>query len=202
MDAHEFRRRAQDFLQEINRDPAMPHMTARILFTQVLALMIGVHNESVEPEARLQTIRLPQVEDQQIDMLRQAFEGDILPLIDWLSPLVDWDPTWIYSLLLHADLSGERRGEDGFMTERLIREVRYLSDDRDSRHRNELVFQFGGNGDWYVATVPEGQGTIGKGVRLSTSGGASFAAPGLTTGIAKAFQALAKAHGPGITHKT
>jgi len=41
-----------------------------------------------------------------------------------------------------------------------ITEVRYLTDDRDFKDRNELVITLGGNGDWYVAVVPEGQGTI------------------------------------------
>lgn len=85
-----------------------------------------------------------------------------------------------------------------------IREVRYLTDDRDDGpgKRNEFVIRLGENSDFYVSVVPEGQGTIGKGVRLSTSGGASRAAPGLTTAIANAFRALANASGPGITHKT
>jgi hypothetical protein len=83
-----------------------------------------------------------------------------------------------------------------------IREVRYLTDDRDypEDKRNELVIGFGGNGDWYVAVVPEGQGTIGRAVRICTSGGASKAAPGLGIAIARAFQALAEAEGEGITH--
>lgn len=84
-----------------------------------------------------------------------------------------------------------------------IKEVRYLTDDRDDkRHRNELVITQGGNGDWYVATVPEGQGTIGKGVRICTSGGAQFTAPGLGVAIANAFRALAVAKGEGITHES
>lgn len=81
-----------------------------------------------------------------------------------------------------------------------ITEVRYLTDDRDERHRNELVISVGGNGDWYVAVVPEGEGTIGRAVRICTSGGASSAAPGLGVAIARAFQALANANGAGITH--
>lgn len=72
-----------------------------------------------------------------------------------------------------------------------IKEVRYLTDDCDEPQRNELVISQGGNGDWYVAVVPEGQKTIRKGVRISTSGGASRAVPGLTTAIADAFRALA-----------
>ena len=75
-----------------------------------------------------------------------------------------------------------------------IKEVRYLTDDRDEERRNELVIMLGGNGDWYVAVVPEGQGTIGCAVRICTSGGASRAAPGLGPAIADAFRALAEAH--------
>jgi hypothetical protein len=74
-------------------------------------------------------------------------------------------------------------------------EVRYLTDDRDERRRNELVIQFGDNGDWYVSVVPEGQGAMGKAMRISTSGGASTACPGLGVAIANAFRAIAKAQG-------
>lgn len=75
-----------------------------------------------------------------------------------------------------------------------IREVRYLTDDRDlEEDRNELVIGFGGNGDWYVAVVSEGQGTVGKAVRICTSGGAAAAAPGLGRAIATAFRALVDA---------
>lgn len=71
-------------------------------------------------------------------------------------------------------------------------EVRYLTDDRDERHLNELVITIGGNGDWYVAVVPQGTGTIGRGVRICTSGGASIACPGLGGAIADAFRAIEK----------
>ncbi len=69
-------------------------------------------------------------------------------------------------------------------------EVRYLDDDRDHRNPNELVINIGSNGDWYVAVVPEGQGTVGRSVRLCTSGGASTRCPGLTGAIADAFRAI------------
>lgn len=68
--------------------------------------------------------------------------------------------------------------------------VRYLTDDRDAKDRQELVILQGGNGDWYVATVPEGEGTMGRGVRICTSGGAQRAAPGLGVAIADAYRAL------------
>ena len=71
--------------------------------------------------------------------------------------------------------------------------VRYLTDDRDERKRNELVIMQGGNGDWYVAVVPEGTGTIGRAVRLCTSGGASTHAPGLPSAIADAYRAMQQA---------
>jgi len=76
-----------------------------------------------------------------------------------------------------------------------VTEVRYLTDDRDFKDRNELVITLGGNGDWYLAVVPEGQGTIGRGVRICTSGGASSSVPGLAVAIANAFRALVKANG-------
>lgn len=72
----------------------------------------------------------------------------------------------------------------------MCQEVRYLTDDRDEKHRNELVIYRGGNGDWYVSVVPEGEGCMGKGVRLCTSGGASKRCPGLPIAISKAFQAI------------
>lgn len=76
-----------------------------------------------------------------------------------------------------------------------IIEVRYLTDDRDDEKKNELVIIKGGNGDWYVATVPEGEGTIGRGVRICTSGGAATVAPGLPAAIANAFQSIAESQG-------
>jgi hypothetical protein len=76
-----------------------------------------------------------------------------------------------------------------------------VSHDRDFSHPNELVITQDKNGDWYVAVVPQGQGTIGRGVRICTSGGAQMAVPGLGPAIAAAFCALATAHGNGITHK-
>ncbi len=72
-------------------------------------------------------------------------------------------------------------------------QMRYLTDDRDEEKRNELVITWGDNGDWYIATAPEGQGTVGKGVRICTSGGASSRCPGLGPAIADAFRAIAKA---------
>ena len=88
-----------------------------------------------------------------------------------------------------------------------ITEVRYLSDDRDEEKPNELVIFFGGNGDWYVGVAPQGEGTIGRGVRICTSGGAASAVPGLGIAIANAFRALARVEGTkallmskGITH--
>ena len=84
-----------------------------------------------------------------------------------------------------------------------IREVRYLTDDRDLEgDLNELVIGFGGNGDWYVAVVPKGQGTIGRSMRICTSGGASAAVPGLGIAISDAFRAIAEARkfsGNGVT---
>ena len=69
-------------------------------------------------------------------------------------------------------------------------EARYLTDDRELKERNELVILQGGNGDWYVGVVPEGEGCLGRMVRLCTSGGASFAAPGLTVAISDAYRAM------------
>jgi len=78
-----------------------------------------------------------------------------------------------------------------------IKEVRYLTDDRDNKNNlNELIIQIGGNGDWYIAVVPKGQGAIGRAVRICTSGGASSAVPWLGPAIADAFCALVHAgHG-------
>ncbi len=82
-------------------------------------------------------------------------------------------------------------------------EVRYLTDDRDQPNRREFVMGMGGNGDWYVGVVPEGQeGMLGASVRLCTSGGASSTAPGFLPGIANAFRALLEAaEKPGAEQK-
>ncbi|MBU1177343.1 MAG: hypothetical protein ABIG88_03815 [Patescibacteria group bacterium] len=72
-------------------------------------------------------------------------------------------------------------------------EARFLTDDRDKERRNELVIMQGGNGDWYVAVVPEGEGTAGRAVRICTSGGASTSVPGLAPAIANAFRSLINA---------
>lgn len=95
-------------------------------------------------------------------------------------------------------------GQDRALAEELrlgsISEVRYLTDDRDEERRNELSISRSGNGDWYVATAPEGTGTMGRAVRICTSGGAARAVPGLGRAIANAFRAIARANGQGITH--
>ena len=77
-----------------------------------------------------------------------------------------------------------------------IREVRYLTDDRDARdgRRLELCIGWGNNGDWYVVTVPEGERSVSA-VRLCTSGGASSAVPGFVPLIAEAFRKLVAAGG-------
>lgn len=76
-----------------------------------------------------------------------------------------------------------------------VREVRYLTDDRDLEEPHELMIRFGGNGDWYVSVLPKGH-RIGPAVRLCTSGGASRAAPGLCGAIADAFAILAASQQP------
>lgn len=69
---------------------------------------------------------------------------------------------------------------------------RYECDDRDRPDPHELVITPPtGNGDWYVAIVSKGSGTaVAQSVRLCTSGGASSAAPGLTSAISDAYRAL------------
>ena len=85
----------------------------------------------------------------------------------------------------------DSRNEGEFMDDSFV-EARYLTDDRDLKERNELVILSGGNGDWYVGVVPEGEGYIGRMVRICTSGGASVAAPGLGVAIANAYRAILK----------
>lgn len=72
-----------------------------------------------------------------------------------------------------------------------MREVRYLTDDRDRdpQDRKELVMQHGGNGDIYVSVVDEGKCAI-SGVRLATSGGAAHHAHDLVFGLMTAFNDL------------
>lgn len=74
-------------------------------------------------------------------------------------------------------------------------EVRYLCDDRDANDRLELVILPGGNGDWYVGTVPEGEGFMGKLVRICTSGGAASAAPELPVHISRIYRHLLEVSG-------
>lgn len=79
----------------------------------------------------------------------------------------------------------------------LREEARYLTDDRDypPHERYELVIFQGENGDWYVSVVQEGQKSW-HAVRISTSGGASSAAPGLPLAIARVYEVIAKARKP------
>lgn len=81
--------------------------------------------------------------------------------------------------------------------------VEYLTDDRDlpEDEQMKLVILFGNNGDWYVSVVPKNQRVL-HGVRISTSGGASFRVPGLGVAIAGAFRAIASARpGEGVMHR-
>lgn len=67
----------------------------------------------------------------------------------------------------------------------------YLTDDRDRPidEQRALVIFPGGNGDWYVqVTGADGIGI--DGVRICTSGGASFHCPGLGVAIADAYRAM------------
>lgn len=73
----------------------------------------------------------------------------------------------------------------------MTEEARYLTDDRDSKRRKELVILNGGNGDWYVGVCDEGSFPVGNMVRICTSGGASVRCPGLTAAIASAFRSIA-----------
>jgi hypothetical protein len=69
-------------------------------------------------------------------------------------------------------------------------EFRYLTDDRDHDRRHELVIGKGGNGDFYVAVVPEGEGTLGRAVRLCTSGGCAASNLKLFIAIGDAWRAM------------
>lgn len=68
-------------------------------------------------------------------------------------------------------------------------EHRYLTDDRDTRERHELVIRHAPNGDFYIGSVPEGQ-PMTTGVRICTSGGASSRNPRLAKAVFEIFQAL------------
>lgn len=90
-----------------------------------------------------------------------------------------------------------------------MRELRYLTDDRDKEDRNELVLQHGGNGDLYVSVVPEGRPAF-EGVRLAMSGGAGYRMPDLVYGLMTSFNQVFEkaaadpewAKGAGITVST
>lgn len=68
--------------------------------------------------------------------------------------------------------------------------VNYECDDRDGDRPACLTIQNGGNGDWYIMTFEPGRRHEGRGVRISTSGGASAYVPGLTLAICAAYDAL------------
>jgi hypothetical protein len=69
-------------------------------------------------------------------------------------------------------------------------EHRYLTDDRDRERRAELVVAWAPNGDYYVGSAPEGEGMIGRSVRICTSGGAASRNPRLVRAVQELFQAL------------
>lgn len=69
---------------------------------------------------------------------------------------------------------------------------RFLTDDRDVDD-SELCIYAGGNGDWYVGVALAGCRPH-RFVRLSASGGASTAHPGLVPAIHRAYQALGEEH--------
>ena len=74
--------------------------------------------------------------------------------------------------------------------------ARYTTDDVDiDRLVMELEIYPGGNGDWYVAVAPQGEGSIGRGVRIVTSG---VRVHGLANAMADAYRAIraagARAH--------
>jgi hypothetical protein len=73
-----------------------------------------------------------------------------------------------------------------------IRKAMFVTDDRDRPRdkQSTLVIFPGGNGDWYVQVAPNPDGRVMEAVRISTSGGAQFAAPGLGIAIAEAYRAL------------
>lgn len=69
----------------------------------------------------------------------------------------------------------------------------YLTDDRDvnSDRRRVVWIQRGGNGDWYVSVTGEHERPF-YGARLCTSGGSASRVPGMTAGIADAYDAMRK----------
>ena len=66
----------------------------------------------------------------------------------------------------------------------------YLTDDRDDPERHKLHISMGGNGDYYVGVVLEGQDWPTHAVRISTSGGASTQCPNLVKAVASAYRAM------------
>ncbi|MDR9836902.1 MULTISPECIES: hypothetical protein [Herbaspirillum] len=70
-----------------------------------------------------------------------------------------------------------------------MREIRYITDDRDKEDRKELVLQHGANGDLYVSVVDEGLPAF-EGVRLATSGGAGYKVPDLVFGLMSSFNQI------------
>lgn len=100
---------------------------------------------------------------------------------------------WRTWLDLRRAPEGARDGiGDGPGDERWGEPMRWLTDDRDLENRLELVVMPGGNGDWYVSVVPEGQ-FAAHGVRICTSGGAASYAPELPRAMAMAYWAMLRA---------
>lgn len=81
--------------------------------------------------------------------------------------------------------------------EEQFEEVVFVTDDRDKPDDERLSLRIiqGGNQDWYVSIAPEHEGAI-NGVRICTSGGASYTHPGLSAAISDAYTVLHNAkHG-------
>lgn len=72
----------------------------------------------------------------------------------------------------------------------------YVTDDRDDEERHKLHISLGGNGDYYVGVIPEGDNWPWHSVRICTSGGAATHAQGLLRGIATAYRCLTSSEQP------
>ena len=71
----------------------------------------------------------------------------------------------------------------------MVKEHRYLTDDRDEPNRSELVIYQARNGDFYIGSAREGR-RLENAVRICTSGGAASANPQLAQAVVDQFRAL------------
>ena len=93
------REAARAMLEVIKSSPEMPKNRIAHNFSFVLLCLWQIHNLTVEPEARLIEYRIVRITPEIVELLNMALSKNAMPLIKHLSPLVDYDPTLLASVL-------------------------------------------------------------------------------------------------------